>query len=339
MSRRNCLPNNKVEGPIPSTWDKKKERESRQRRFRRACHVSRGAAPCWDDHQQGTTFLAAKIRTLSLSAQHALSLFWHCASCCPVASPAPLPFHVRCRYWDGCLDGPKTRPSSRSRQSPTLCRTQPAGAGRRSVVGSTRCSCRFAGRVPRDPAFLLPALEQFHLSDHSRARTSFRCQQAPSPLRLLRLSLPCRPRGSPRNTPWAVVRDPITSGGRNPGVTPRKRTPCPPHLALGRIRLALAWNQDRRAACCRRLLITCLAHRGQRRKQTQREGRTRPNLQLSRTSAVPGRGTDLSPDARPWAPGPGAPVTGPCKDLVVRGPGRTQVRNGRIQAVGSRTPI
>lgn len=171
-------------------------------------HVTFLEAPrhgCWE---LGTGLHgSSQDSDFSLSAQRTLSLL---ALCKPLASRKSyaIVFHVPCRYWAVCLHGPKTRPISRSRPSPTLFLgpSPLVPDDGRSGIGSTRCSCIFPGHL-HVGTFLLPTLSQFHLSDHARARPSFRCQhQTP---RLQRLSLPCRPRGYPRNTPWAVVPDPI----------------------------------------------------------------------------------------------------------------------------------
>ena len=193
VSERNCLPNNKVEAPIPSSMTScgyllpfdmgwRQRRESRQRCFRRACHVSRGAAPCWDDHQRGTTFIVAKIRTfLFLRNTLSLSLLALCKLRLGRASLAPLSFTYGVDTGLSASTAPRRVPAPAPVNHPPFFGPSPLVPD--DALSSAACvaRCGFGGQVPRGLTFLLPASKQFHLSDHPRARPSFRCQQPLSP--------------------------------------------------------------------------------------------------------------------------------------------------------------
>lgn len=162
--------------------------------------------------------MAAKIRTF-LFLRNTHPLFWHCASRWPVASPTPIVFDVRCRYWAVCLGGPKTRPISRSRPSPTLflgpSPLVPAGV---SVVGSTRRSCIFPGRASPCGNVPPPRLEPIP-SPRSCSRQTVFPMPAATP-EVAKIVATMQASRLSANTPWAVVPDPIKTGGKNPGVTP-----------------------------------------------------------------------------------------------------------------------
>lgn len=199
---------------IPASTLQHSGMESRQRRFHRACHVSRGAAPCWE---VGTPW-QPRFGLFSFCATHTLSFGTvQAAGRSQVLRPLSLTYGADTGL--SASAAPRRVPSPAPVHHPPFFSDPARWCRLESLSSAARVARAYfqAGHL-HVGTFLLPASNQFLLPDHARARPSFRCQQQPP--RLQRLSLPCKPRGYPRNTPWAVVPDPIKTGGKTPGVTP-----------------------------------------------------------------------------------------------------------------------